>query len=106
MRRSSTSVLALILGLGIYGLGPIVTKFELFGSTPAEAKSKHLLLLTGIESGGTDDPPGDDHGNDNDDGNDDNGGDDNDGGGDHHDGGDDHGSDDHGNDGDDDSNDN
>src|SRR5207245_7732618 len=36
--RYSSSVLALLLGLGIYGVGPIISKFDMLGATPALAK--------------------------------------------------------------------
>ena len=36
--RNSTSILSLILALGIYGAGPIVTKFGPFAATPAHAE--------------------------------------------------------------------
>lgn len=61
--RSKTSILALLLGLGMYGLAPVVTSFELFGAAPAHAED-------GDGNGG------DDNGGDGD-GGDDNGGDDN-----------------------------
>jgi hypothetical protein len=36
--RNSTSILSLILALGIYGAGPIVTKFSPFAATAAHAE--------------------------------------------------------------------
>ena len=36
--RNSTSILSLVLALGIYGAGPIVTKFGPFAATPAHAE--------------------------------------------------------------------
>ena len=38
--RNSTSILSLILALGIYGAGPIVTKFGPFAATAAHAESE------------------------------------------------------------------
>jgi hypothetical protein len=87
--RYKTSIMALVLGLGMYGVAPVVTSFDIFGAVPAMAKD---------HGGG--DGGGDHGGNDNGGGNDGNGGDggndgnDNDGG----DGGDDNGGGDGGND--------
>ena len=57
-------MLALLLGLGIYGLAPVVTSFELFGTVPAHAE--------GSGSNNGDDNSGDGDGGD-DDGGDGNG---------------------------------
>ena len=75
--RYKSSLLALILGLGIYGVAPIMTKFDVIGASTAEASAKVKLAHSsggGSGSGGNDDGAGDDHGNDNNAG-DDNGGD-------------------------------
>ena len=37
--RNTTSILSLLLALGIYGAGPVVTKFGPFAATAAHAES-------------------------------------------------------------------
>lgn len=51
--RNSTSILSLILALGIYGAGPVVTKFGPFAATLAHAES-------GSDGGDSGDGGGDD----------------------------------------------
>ena len=65
--RYSTSVMALLLGLGMYGLAPVVTNFELLGATPALADDGG-----GDHDGGDNDGGGPDGGDDNNDDGDDN----------------------------------
>ena len=62
--RNSTSILSLILALGIYGAGPIVTKFGPFAATPAHAEDGSEGGDSGGDSGdggdGGDDDSSDD----------------------------------------------
>lgn len=54
--RYSTSVLAMLLGLGVYGVGPVIAKADLFGSTSAQAATRHLLpAVSGNDANGDDD---------------------------------------------------
>ena len=86
--RYRTSLLALMLGLGMYGVGPVITKFTPFGAAPAMAHdsgSKGGSDHSGPGGGDDDNDGGSDHsgpgggGSDDDnDGSDDHGGNDND----------------------------
>ena len=50
--RNSTSVLSLVLALGIYGAGPIVTKFGPFAATAALAENENSGSDGNDDSGG------------------------------------------------------
>ena len=43
--RNSTSILSLLLAVGIYGAGPIVTKFSPFSATAAYAVSPKVVKV-------------------------------------------------------------